>query len=217
MLQAKASPTPMVSFTKLVQDGGSPIPDPYEFRSIVGALLYVCHIRPDIAYSVNRAAQFMQRPCEDHLAAVKQILRYLVGTLDYGLLFTASDMGVGNVVAFADADWEAEYRSITDAVSEVTWVNTMLSDMGVISSTIPVVWSDNTSAVAMSANPVLYSRSKHVELDVHFVREKVADRRIQVNYVPAEHQAADGLTKPLSKTFFQPFRHKMSVHEMIVS
>ncbi|GMJ10190.1 hypothetical protein HRI_004688200 [Hibiscus trionum] len=77
---------------------------------------------------------------------------------------------------------------------------------------MPVVWSDNTSAVAMSANPVFHSRSKHVELDVHFVREKIADPQVQINYVPAEHQAPDGLTKPLSKSYFQSFRQKMCVH-----
>ncbi|GMI91113.1 cysteine-rich RLK (RECEPTOR-like protein kinase) 8 [Hibiscus trionum] len=251
MCQAKSSPTPMLPSTKLASDAGKLISDPYTYRSIVGALLYICHTRPDILFSVNRVAQFMHKPCEDHMTDVRLILRYLVGTIDYGLLFTPSDMGVGSVVAFSDVDWgnslddqrstsgyyvyvdnylvawsfkrhksvsrstsEAEYRSVADTMSEILWVNTVLKYMGIHASSSPVVWCDNTSVVSILANPVFHSRSKHVELDVHFVREKVVEQKVQVNYVRAEYQVADGLTKPLSKTYFQDFRRKMSAHSI---
>ncbi|KAE8692320.1 hypothetical protein F3Y22_tig00110840pilonHSYRG00040 [Hibiscus syriacus] len=199
----------------------------------------------NIAFSVNRVAQFMQAPCEEHMVAVKRILRYLAGAADYGLLFSADDTRLC-VKAFSDADWagdagdrrsmtgygvflgnnlvtwvskkqktvsrstmEAEYRSITEAAAEVTWVTTLLSDLGVKSPDDPVVWCDNTSAVALSANPVYHAKSKHVDLDIHFVREKVAAGCLRVSYVPTGFQLADGFTKPLTKAPFQVFRDKL--------
>ncbi|KAL4378427.1 hypothetical protein GQ457_02G036270 [Hibiscus cannabinus] len=90
MNMAKSTPTLMLSSVKLVQDGGSLLQDAQEYRSIVGALLYVCHTRPDIAFSVNKVAQFIHKPCETHLDAVKHVLRYLARTIDPGLVFTPS-------------------------------------------------------------------------------------------------------------------------------
>ncbi|XP_039046072.1 uncharacterized mitochondrial protein AtMg00810-like [Hibiscus syriacus] len=76
--------------------------DAREFRSLVGGLLYVCHTRPDIAFSVNKVAQFMHAPREQHMFAAKHILRYLGGTLDYGLGFVPGKL---HISAFSDADW----------------------------------------------------------------------------------------------------------------
>ncbi|GMI75409.1 cysteine-rich RLK (RECEPTOR-like protein kinase) 8 [Hibiscus trionum] len=212
----------MCSTKKLTSNAGSPISDSYMYRSLVGALLYVCHTRPDIAFSVHHVAQFMHRPCEEHLVAVKQILRYLVGTLDYGLTFTSCDSGSllgarGSRNLSLVRRPKHKYQSVADVVSELLWVQTVLTDMQISLLGPPVVWCDNKSAVAMYANPVFHSKSKHVELDVHFVREKVCERKIQVNYVHAEAQVADGFTKPLSKVYFHNFRHKVVVHPIDVS
>ncbi|KAE8666695.1 putative serine/threonine-protein kinase NAK [Hibiscus syriacus] len=68
-----------------------------------------------------------------------------------------------------------------------------------------------SGAVAMSSNPVSHEKAKHVDLDVHFVREKVATKQVLVNYVPASHQVADGFTKPLSKSSFEQFRSKVQI------
>ncbi|KAL4355505.1 hypothetical protein GQ457_06G016660 [Hibiscus cannabinus] len=110
---------------------------------------------------------------------------------------------------------EAEYRSLADATSEIVWLDALLSDMGVVMSTPPVVWSDNSGAIVASANPVYHSKTKHVELDVHFVREKVASNKLAVNYVPAPYQLADGLTKPISKGCFDEFRRSLGPVENV--
>ncbi|KAE8733447.1 Protein SCO1-like protein 1 [Hibiscus syriacus] len=73
---------------------------------------------------------------------------------------------------------EAEYKSIVDAAAEVTWMNVVLADLGEVSGTTLTVWCDNSGAIAMSANPVYHAQSKHVDLDVHFVREKVATKQL---------------------------------------
>ncbi|KAE8710243.1 Adenylate kinase 4 [Hibiscus syriacus] len=216
------APTPMVVLPKLTVDAGKPLSDAWLYRSIVGSLLYLTHTRPDIAFSVNRVAQYMHRPCDGHWLVVKRILCYLNGTLDCGLVFRRSSTSeVCCVTAFADADWASnvdDRRSISgsciaDTVAEVVWIKSLLADMGEAVDTAPVVWSDNTSVVAMSANLVFHARSKHIELDIHFVREKVECEAVRVNYVPAEHQVADGMTKPLAKSAHMLFRQKVQIAE----
>ena len=75
----------------------------------------------------------------------------------------------------------------------------------------PVIYCDNQSAVAISHNPVLHSRTKHMELDIFFVREKVLNKSLVVSYIPAQLQVADILTKSLSKHLFYNFRSKLRV------
>ncbi|KAE8686060.1 hypothetical protein F3Y22_tig00111086pilonHSYRG00004 [Hibiscus syriacus] len=254
MVNATGCSTPMVISSKLSRDEGVLITNATEYRSIVGSLLYVCHTRPDISFSVGQVAQFMNSPRDLHLTAVKRILRYLVATLDFGLVFSPSCAASLDVVAFADANWgsniddrrsisgfgvflgpclitwsskkqktvsrstmEAEYKSVADATADVTWLTALLDDLGVKQKCTPIVWCDNTSTVAMSANPVYHAQSKHVELDIHFVREKVTAGQLCVNYVPAMHQAADGFTKPLSKATFEEFRAKMCVQQSLTA
>ncbi|KAE8673799.1 hypothetical protein F3Y22_tig00111772pilonHSYRG00172 [Hibiscus syriacus] len=123
---------------------------------------------------------------------VKRIFRYLSSTLNFGLLFSPVVTGL-NIVAFADAYWGAsiddrhsitrygdEYKSVAEATTDITWVNILLTDLDIQQCREPVVWCDNTSDVAMSTNPVYHAQSKHVDLDVHFVREKVADGQLWV-------------------------------------
>jgi hypothetical protein len=87
--------------------------DPHIFRSIVGALQYVIITRSNILFVVNRVSQFMYNPTIVHWAAVKRILRYLKGTLDYGLTITPSS----SLTAFTDSDWGGcpdDHKSTTD-------------------------------------------------------------------------------------------------------
>lgn len=59
----------------------------------------------------------------------------------------------------------------------------LLDEVGVQVKSVPVIWSDNTSAVSLASNPILHARVKHVELDMHFVRDKVLNGQLQINYV----------------------------------
>ncbi|KAL6314759.1 hypothetical protein AAG906_027107 [Vitis piasezkii] len=92
-----------------------------------------------------------------------------------------------------------EYRSLASLTSKC------YDDYG------SVIWCDNISIVSLSANPVLHSRTKHMELDLYFVREKVMERKLVVNHVPTEDQVADVFTKPLSFRFFDKLREKLTV------
>ncbi|KAG8475942.1 hypothetical protein CXB51_032958 [Gossypium anomalum] len=223
---AKSVHTPMVSSSMLSKDEGEHLVDPTEYRSIAGALQYIVLTRPDIAYAVNRVCQFMHAPTNLHMVALKRILRYLRGTLSHGLVFHRSERL--SLVGYADANWgldfddrrsttgycvylEAEYRSLAATTSNVTWLVSLLTELKLRSADTPTVWCDNSSAVAVAANPVLHSKFKHVELDLFFVREKVASGELIVGEVPGCDQVADILTKPLTASLFIRFRHLLRV------
>lgn len=80
MSAAKPQPTPMITDLKLSADGTVAFDDPKLYRSVVGALQYVCITRPDLTFVVNKVSQFMKQPLLEHWQAVKRILRYLQGT-----------------------------------------------------------------------------------------------------------------------------------------
>ncbi|KAG8501579.1 hypothetical protein CXB51_003840 [Gossypium anomalum] len=106
---------------------------------------------------------------------------------------------------------EAEYQSLAAAASDVTWLVSLLTELNLSSVDLPTVWCDNSSAVAVAANPVLHSKFKHVELDLFFVREMVARGELVVSEVPACDQVADVLTKPLSASMFTQFCRRLRV------
>uniref|UniRef100_A0A2N9HMZ2 Integrase catalytic domain-containing protein n=1 Tax=Fagus sylvatica TaxID=28930 RepID=A0A2N9HMZ2_FAGSY len=87
----------------------------------------------------------------------------------------------------------------------------LLRDLGLSSHSSPVLFCDNTSALHMTVNPVFHARTKHIELDYHFVREKVAAGALTTRYVPSQSQIADLFTKAVSKDVFHRFRSKLGV------
>jgi histone deacetylase 1/2 len=106
---ANGMSTPMASTLKLSKIGSVPVEDPTLFRSIVGALQYATLTRPEIAFSVNKVCQFLSNPLEEHWKAVKRILRYLSGTLHYGLLIQAAPIHKPlSLIGFCDADWASD-------------------------------------------------------------------------------------------------------------
>lgn len=106
---------------------------------------------------------------------------------------------------------EAEYRGVANAVSETTWIRTLLLEMKIPLPRATIVFCDNVSAIYMSSNPVQHQRTKHIEIDIHFVREKVAIGQVKVLHVPSAQQFADIFTKGLPSPLFLDFRSSLNV------
>ncbi|CAA7020424.1 unnamed protein product [Microthlaspi erraticum] len=108
---------------------------------------------------------------------------------------------------------EAEYRGVANAVAELVWVRNLLLEIHYPITTTTLVYCDNVSAVYLSTNPIQHQRTKHVEIDIHFVCEKVALGQVRMLHKPSSHQYADIFTKGLPSALFQDFRSSLRVGE----
>lgn len=104
---------------------------------------------------------------------------------------------------------EAEYRAMTNNTAELTWLTYILTDLCISLSHPPVLYCDNISALYMAINPVFHARSKHIELDYHFVRERVVLGLLVTKHVSSANQVADIFTKPVPKAALSYFRNKL--------
>ncbi|KAJ9565309.1 hypothetical protein OSB04_001275 [Centaurea solstitialis] len=252
MSSCNSAHTPVDTHSKLSANSGPQVSDASQYRSLVGALQYLTFTRPEIPYVVQQVCLFIHDPREEHLHALRRILRYVKGTLSFGLQLYPSQSK--SFIAYTDADWggcpdtrrstcgycvffgdsliswsskrqatvsrssaEAEYRGIANAVSETCWLRNLLMELRLPIPKATLVYCDNVSAIYMSGNPVQHQRTKHVELDIHFVREKVARGLVRVLHVPSRYQYADIFTKGLPKVLFDDFRDSLHVRTSTVA
>jgi hypothetical protein len=106
---------------------------------------------------------------------------------------------------------EAEYRVVAHAVAKCCRLRQLLQELHVPVALAIIVYCDNVSAVYMTTNPVHHRWTKHIEIDIHFVREKVALGQIRVLHVPSSHQFADIMTKGLPVQLFTEFQSSLCV------
>jgi hypothetical protein len=106
---------------------------------------------------------------------------------------------------------EAEYHAVANATAECIWLRQLLGELHCGIDKATVTYCDNVSAVYMSAKLVHHKRTKHIELDIHFVRERVQLGQLRVLHVPTGEQYADVLTKGLPTSTFQAFRSSLCV------
>ncbi|XP_058217520.1 uncharacterized mitochondrial protein AtMg00810-like [Rhododendron vialii] len=111
----------------------------------------------------------------------------------------------------ARSSTEAEYRAMAQTASELVWLQQLFSELLIPSSTPHVLWCDNKSAIALACNPVYHARTKHIELDYHFIREQVLNNQVVLYHINSEAQLADIFTKPLSVSRFQLLKSKLMV------
>ena len=84
---------------------------------------------------------------------------------------------------------------MANATTEIIWVQSLLRELEIQSPPTARLWCDNIGATYLSANPVFHARTKHIEIDYYFVRERVIKKQLQVKLVPSKDQIADGFTK----------------------
>jgi len=112
---------------------------------------------------------------------------------------------------------EAEYRSLAIVTAELFWLRMLLCELQIPLPIAPVVWCDNVSALALASNPVYHARTKHIEVDYHFVREKVLNKDISISFISIADQIADIFTKGLSTARFLFLQSKLTVTSSPVS
>ena len=92
---------------------------------------------------------------------------------------------------------EAEYRAMSQGLSELLWTGNLLEELKILKTGCMNVWCDNKSAINIANNPVQHDRTKHVEIDRFFIKEKLDAKIIKKEYVSSGQQIADCLTKGL--------------------
>eukprot|EP00253_Pinus_taeda_P015719 PITA_15719 len=224
MEDAKPVCTPMVTGCSLSANDESAAVHQPTYRSMIGSLLYLTGSRPDIMHAVGIVGRFQANPKETHLQAVKRIFKYLQGTQNYGLWKSTSGgaffMGSRLVSWFSKkqssialSTAEAEYVVAASCCTQLLWMMQTLQDFQ-IDCTSPVsILCDNTSAISISKNPVMHSKTKHIPIKYHFLREQVLEQKVKLEYVPSKEQVVDILTKPLPREAFEYLRHKLGVFD----
>jgi len=106
---------------------------------------------------------------------------------------------------------EAEYKALADDTAKILWLCSLLSELRLPSPPMTTLWCDNLKATFLSVNLVFHARTEHVEVDYHFVCDRVVKKKIQVWFISSNDQLADVLTKPLPSVTFAQFRSKFQV------
>ena len=106
---------------------------------------------------------------------------------------------------------ESEYKGLANAASELIWIETLLTELHILFFTPPVLFCDNLNATYLAAHPILHVHTKHIEIDYHFIRDRVLHKPLLVKFTPSEGQLANILTKSLPTPHFQSLRNKLTV------
>jgi hypothetical protein len=104
---------------------------------------------------------------------------------------------------------------LANATAEMIWVEALLRELGGRLRERPCLWCDNFGATYLSANPVFHARTKHIEIDFHFVRERVAEKKLDIKFVSSKDQVADGFTKALPIKNLHEFRRNLNLHQSL--
>ncbi|CAN0847094.1 Retrovirus-related Pol polyprotein from transposon RE1 [Linum grandiflorum] len=206
-------------------------------------------MRPDIQYAMSYLCQFVESPKQEHLDALKRVLRYVKSASGQGLHFSSNNSLV--LEAYCDTDWggcaltrrstteyfikmgdspiawrtkkqqvvsrslaEAEYQAMATTVSEVVWLRHLLKEFGVDVTEGTRLYCDNQAALHIASNPVFHERTKHVEMDCHFVRERVISQEIKPHKISTKDRLANLFTKTLGHDCLRYLLGKLGVHDL---
>ena len=249
MDSCKPASVPMISGVKLQRDIGSIPCNATQYRSLVGSLIHLRITRQDVMFAVNSCSKYMEAPQEAHLVAAKHILRYLKGTMNYGILYEAQDDG--DLMTFVDSDYardldtrksvfgilhkfgttpihwsskmqetvalsttKAEYRALSEGAKDLAYLRRLFEELGICQRNPTMIYSDNMSCIKLANNPVMHSRTKHIELQHHYVREKVANGSVEISLISTFEQEVDLLTKPLYTATFEKLREISGIQKL---
>nr|GEW53143.1 hypothetical protein [Tanacetum cinerariifolium] len=195
-------------FSKDADLSETPVDQP-KYCSMVGALMYLTAGRPDIMHATCYCARYQAKPTEKHLTAVKRIFRYLKNTIHMGLWYP-EDTGF-ELTAFSNSDHEGclnSRKSTSGGIQFlggdklVSW-SSKKQDCTSMSSAKPTI--------AISCNPVQHSRTKHIDVIYHFIKEKVENGIVELFFVRTEYQLANLFTKALPEERFKYLVRRLGI------
>ncbi|GJU30182.1 hypothetical protein Tco_1173771 [Tanacetum coccineum] len=218
MMESNDTKIPMDPSTKLVKAEDRNSVDATYYRSLIGSLRYLLHTRPDLSYSVGLLNRFMQDPKDHHLKAIKQVIRYIKGTKEHGIIYKKEGgckiTEHQPTVTYTCSSCESEFMAATGAACQALWLKRLLSELTGWEEKRITLKVDNISAIALVRNPVFHGRSKHIDIRYHFIRECVENGHINVEHVSGELQRADILTKALPRLKFVTMRQMLGVQDL---
>jgi hypothetical protein len=109
---------------------------------------------------------------------------------------------------------EAEYKALANTTAEIMWIQTLLLEIEIQAPRKAKLWCDNMWAKYLSANPVLHAHTKHIEVDYHFVRERVTRGLLDIEHISIRDQVADEFTKPLAARQLELFKGNLNLEKI---
>nr|GEW75548.1 copia protein [Tanacetum cinerariifolium] len=186
MVTCNPSRTPIDTESKLGLEG-VPVEDPTLYRSLAGGLQYLTFTRPDLSYAVQQICLYMHDLRDPHFASLKRCPSTRRSTLGYCVFLGDNILSwsAKRQHTISRSSAEAKYRGVANVVAETAWIRNLLRELHSPISTATLVYCDNVSVVYMSANPVQHQRTKHIEIDIHFIRDVVTAGHVRVLHVPS--------------------------------
>ncbi|GKE09244.1 ribonuclease H-like domain-containing protein, partial [Tanacetum coccineum] len=188
----KTASTPMETNKALTKNEDGKDVDVHLYRSMIGSLIYLTSSRPDIMFSVCACSRFQVQPKVSHLNAVKRIFRYLKGQPKLGLWLISWQCKKQTVVA--NSTTKAEYIAASQCCGQVLWIQNQLLDYGYNFMQIKI-HVDNGSAICVVKNPVYHSKTKHIDIRHHFIKDSYDKRLIEMVKIQTDNNVADLLTQ----------------------
>ncbi|GJX44487.1 retrovirus-related pol polyprotein from transposon TNT 1-94 [Tanacetum coccineum] len=181
--------TLMVIKDKLDLDQHGSLVDATKYRSMIGALMYLTSSRPDIVHATCLCARYQAKPTEKHLKEGTS-----GGAQFLGEKLVSWSSKKQDCTALSTA--EAEYVSLSACCAQVLWMRIQLTDYGFQFNKI-TIYCDSKSTISISCNTVQHSRTKHIAVRYHFIKEHIEKGTIELYFVKTDYQLADLFTKAL--------------------
>ncbi|GJV79499.1 putative ribonuclease H-like domain-containing protein [Tanacetum coccineum] len=207
----KTASTPIETQKPLVKDEEASDVDVHLYRSMIGSLMYVTASRPDIMFAVCACSRFQVTPKTSHLSVVKRIFSdYARANLDRksttgGCQFLGRRLITWQCkkqTIVATSTTEAEYVATASYCGQVLWIQNQMLDYG-FNFMNTKIYIDNESTICIVKNPVYHSKTKHIAIRHHFIRDAYEKKLIQVLKIHTNDNVADLLTKAFDVSRFQ--------------
>ncbi|RVW12980.1 Retrovirus-related Pol polyprotein from transposon RE1 [Vitis vinifera] len=221
MLDCKPVDTPMDPNVKLVPGQGEPLGDPGRYRRLVGKLNYLTITRPDISFLTPGQGVLYEN--RGHT----QVVGYTDADWAGSPTDRRSTSGYcvfigGNLISWkskkqdvvARSSAEAEYRAMALATCELIWLRHLLQELRFGKDEQMKLICDNQAALHIASNPVFHERTKHIEVDCHFIREKIASGCVATSFVNSNDQLADIFTKSLRGPRIKYICNKLGAYDV---